>query len=265
MYQDTVSMLCNPYTHEPLELKSENKQDGTIVEYLEGIESGERFPFKNGIPVLYDVSLLADYNLKYNTFYRKVARFYDPVIKALASFYGGGETNFRKQYLELLEIEKGSKVLEVSVGTGTNISLLPGFARYYGLDLSWEMLSQCQKNLLRWKRQSELFYGNAELLPFRNEMFDVVFHVGGINAFSDRSKALAEMIRVARSGTRIVIVDETSKTMEAVSWMPSARKMIEEWGNRFEAPVELIPAEMQDIQAKTILKDLFYVLSFRKP
>lgn len=265
MDQDTVKMLCNPYTHEPLELKLEKKQDGTAINFLEGIQSGERFPFRNGIPILYDNSLLDGYNLKYNLFYRKVAKFYDPAIKALACFYRGGEANFRKQYLELLEIEKNSRVLEVSVGTGTNISFLPGFAQYNGLDLSWEMLSQCQKNLLKWERQAELFYGNAELLPFRDEIFDVVFHVGGINAFSDRAKAIAEMIRVARSGTRIVIVDETSKTMKALSWMPSARKMIEEWGNRFEAPVEFIPVEMQNIQVKTILKDLFYVLSFRKP
>jgi len=265
MDDDTISMLCNPYTHERLEFITVKRQDGKEDKFLEGVKSGERFPFHNGIPVLFDASLLEGYNLKYNSFYRKVARFYDPALKTLAFFYGGGEANFRNQYLELLEIEKGSRVLEVSVGTGTNISLLPGFARYFGLDLSWYMLSRCQKNLIRWKRQSELFYGNAELLPFQDEMFDVVFHVGGINAFNDRTKAIAEMIRVARPGTKIVIVDETAKMMKALSWMPSARKIIEEWGDRLKAPVELIPAKVQDVQTETIVKDFFYVLSFRKP
>jgi ubiquinone/menaquinone biosynthesis C-methylase UbiE/uncharacterized protein YbaR (Trm112 family) len=265
MDTETISMLCNPYTREPLKLKIEQKQNGEEEEFLVGVKTGELFPFFNGIPVLYDVSQLEGYNLQYSSFYHKAARFYDLALSTLAFFYGGGEAKFRNQYLQLLEIQKDSKVLEVSVGTGTNLSLLPEVARCYGLDLSWEMLNQCQKNISRWNRKAELFFGNAEVLPFRDTMFDVVFHVGGINAFSDRTKAISEMIRVARPGTRIVIVDETAKMMNALSRIPSARKMVNEWGDRFEPPVNLVPAAMREIQVKTIVKDFFYVLSFRKP
>ena len=265
MDPETVSMLCSPYTHEPLELINVQEPDGTSKEFLAGVQTGERFLFHDGIPVLYDVSRLEGYNLQYQAFYRKAAKFYDVALKTLALLYGRGEANFRSQYLQLLEIQKDSKVLEVSVGTGTNLPLLPTFTRCYGLDLSWEMLSQCQKNVMRWNRKVELFYGNAEELPFRDAMFDVVFHVGGINAFSNRTKAIDEMIRVARSGTKIVIVDETAKMMKALSWMPSARKMVEEWGDRFEAPVNLVPSEMREIQVNTIVKGFFYVLSFRTP
>jgi ubiquinone/menaquinone biosynthesis C-methylase UbiE/uncharacterized protein YbaR (Trm112 family) len=265
MDPETISMLCNPNTREPLEMKMEQKQGGAEQQFLVDMKTGERFPFRNGIPVLFDVSRLEGYNLQYSTFYYKAARFYDAALSTLALFYGSRETKFRNQYLRLLEIQKDSKVLEVSVGTGTNISLLPEVARCYGLDLSWEMLFQCQKNLLRWNRKGELFFGNAELLPFRDAMFDVVFHVGGINAFSDRAKAISEMIRVARPGTRIVIVDETAKMMKSLSWIPSARKMVAEWGDRFEPPVNLVPATMREIQVETIVKDYFYILSFRKP
>jgi ubiquinone/menaquinone biosynthesis C-methylase UbiE/uncharacterized protein YbaR (Trm112 family) len=264
MENDTVSMLCNPYTQEPLELKTELRQDGSEEEFLVSERTGERFGFHNGIPVLYDDSRLEGYNLHYNKFYRRAARFYDSTMKMLAFFYGG-EAKYRRQYLQLLEIDEGSKVLEVSIGTGTNVSLLPDFTQCYGLDLSWEMLSRCQKNLRRWDRKAELIFGNAELLPFREAMFDVVFHVGGINAFNDRAKAISEMVRVARRGTRIVIVDESIKMMKALSWMPSARKMIEEWGDRFEPPADLIPGGMREIQVDTIAKGYFYVLSFRKP
>ena len=127
------------------------------------------------------------------------------------------------------------------------------------------MLAQCQKNLKRWDSKTELFYGNAELLPFQDAVFDVVFHVGGINAFNDRARAIAEMIRVARSGTRIVIVDETAKLMQALKWMPSARKMLAEWGERFEPPVKLVPADMREVKINTIVNGYFYVLSLRKP
>ena len=53
----------------------------------------------------------------------------------------------------------------------------------------------------------------AERLPFKVESFDCVFHVGGINFFTDKARAIKEMIWVAKSGTKIVIVDETERTI----------------------------------------------------
>lgn len=52
---------------------------------------------------------------------------------------------------------------------------------------------------------------NAEKLPYKNEVFDTVFHLGVFNLFSNKKPALEEMIRVAKSGTHIVIADETQK------------------------------------------------------
>ena len=52
------------------------------------------------------------------------------------------------------------------------------------------MLANCQANLSRWQMDADLFLGNAESLPFADESFDVVFHVGGINFFNDRAKAI---------------------------------------------------------------------------
>jgi ubiquinone/menaquinone biosynthesis C-methylase UbiE len=265
MNAETAAMLCNPKTHEPLNLMREQEPDGTTRESLVSVQSGERFPFRDGIPVLYDAARLSGYDLQYQGFYQRAARFYDAALKMLAILYGGSEAAFRKLYLEQLEVHPGDRVLEVSVGTGANLRYLPSQAKCYGLDLSWAMLDRCQENIRRWKRPIELFYGNAEELPFRDEMFDVVFHVGGINAFNDRAKAICEMIRVARPGTRIVIVDESAKMMKALSWMPSARKMVAEWGDRFEAPLRLVPPEMMEIQASEIVKGFFYMLCFRKP
>ena len=83
---------------------------------------------------------------------------------------------------------------------------------YFGLDRSWGMLKQCQQNLQRWQREAELIPGSAEELPLRDESFDTVFHVGGLNAFNDQATVIDEMIRVARAGTKSVIVDEDCQT-----------------------------------------------------
>ena len=48
----------------------------------------------------------------------------------------------------------------------------------------------------------------AEDLPFIDQSFDVVLHVGGINFFSDKKRAIEEMIRVAKPSTKIMIADE---------------------------------------------------------
>ncbi|MFD2876294.1 hypothetical protein ACFTAO_10545 [Paenibacillus rhizoplanae] len=41
-----------------------------------------------------------------------------------------------------------------------------------------------------------------------------MYHVGGINYFSDPHAAVLEMIRVAKPGTRLMIADETQKLVK---------------------------------------------------
>lgn len=56
----------------------------------------------------------------------------------------------------------------------------------------------------KWKLDPALFMGAAEHLPFRDEAFEVVFHFGGINFFSDKAAAIREMLRVAKPGCKFV-------------------------------------------------------------
>jgi ubiquinone/menaquinone biosynthesis C-methylase UbiE/uncharacterized protein YbaR (Trm112 family) len=265
MKPETVSLLCKPGTHEPLCLDSEPGPDGSAQEVLFGVNSGERFRVRDGIPLLLDESKISGFNQRYQGFYNRVARGYDGAIKLFAYLAGGGEENFRREFLRELEIQDGDRVVEVSIGTGTNLHYLPAKATYFGLDLSWGMLKRCQQNLKRWQQEAELILGNAEELPFQDEAFDSVFHVGGINAFNDQAKAICEMIRVAKVGTKIMIVDETAKLMESIAWMPTARKWLQEHGERFSPPVGLVPEEMRDVQIKEFAKGNMYCLTFRKP
>ena len=265
MKPETVSLLCSPGTHEPLRLASVPASDGSVQEVLVGVHSEERFSVRDGIPLLLDESKVSGFNQQYQGFYNRIAGGYDGAIKIVAYLAGGGEEHFRGEYLRELEVNDGDRVLEVSIGTGANLHYLPVKATYYGLDLSWGMLKRCQRNLKRWQQEAELILGNAEELPFMDESFDTVFHVGGINAFNDRAKAICEMVRVARAGTKILIVDETAKLMASVSWMPSAKKWLQEHGERFSAPVGLVPERMRDVQARDFAKGNMYCLTFRKP
>ncbi len=64
----------------------------------------------------------------------------------------------------------------------------------------------------KWNKKTNLslVHGSAEDLPFADNSFDVVFHSGGINFFSDKAKAISKIIRVAKPGTKILITDETA-------------------------------------------------------
>jgi ubiquinone/menaquinone biosynthesis C-methylase UbiE/uncharacterized protein YbaR (Trm112 family) len=265
MKPETVSLLWTPGTHEPLRLALVPASDGSEQEVLVGVHTGEKFSIRDGIPLLLDELKVSGFNQQYQGIYNRVAGLYDACIRLAATLAGGGEERFRGEYLRELEVQYGDRVLEVSIGTGANLHYLPVKAAYFGLDISWGMLKRCQRNLKRWQLEAELILGNAEELPLCDEAFDIVLHVGGINAFNDRAKAICEMIRVAKSEAKIVIVDETAKMMQSLDWAPSVRKWLQEHGERFAAPVGLVPEGMKDVHARDFAKGNLYCLTFRKP
>src|SRR5262249_58322890 len=57
-------------------------------------------------------------------------------------------------------------------------------------------------------RPMHLLVADAHALPFAGASFDRVFHIGGIGGYGDPRRGLAEMARVARPDTPIVVVDE---------------------------------------------------------
>ena len=265
MKAETVSLLRSPRTHENLRLVAEETGRGKTTEVLVSTETGERFLVHEGIPCLLDESRVTGFNKKYRRFYNIVAPLYDGTLRLLARLAGGTVDEFRLSYIRELEIEDGGRFLEVSVGTGANLRYLPPNAECHGLDISWRMLMRCRGNLNQWNRTAELVLGDAEELPYQDELFDSVLHVGGINAFNDRARAIKEMIRVAKPGCKVVIVDETAKLVEKFSWFPGGKRMMRRYRDRFSAPVDLVPKEMRDITTREIVHGDMYCLSFRKP
>lgn len=204
-------------------------------------------------------------NKKYLKLYDKIARFYNFANKLYFLFKFGGERNYRQEFLSELEIVPNDRVIEISVGTADNFRFLPNNIHLYGLDISLGMLKQAKRHLKKWKMNADLFQGMAESLPFKDESFDVVYHVGGINYFSDKEKAIHEMIRVAKSGTKIVIVDETEKLVQGTYRKNPVTKNYYNNGKDISAPIQLIPKDMKEIRYKEICKGLMYCLTFRKP
>ncbi|WMM23474.1 class I SAM-dependent methyltransferase [Tissierella sp. MB52-C2] len=253
---DTIKILRDPYTFEDLTTK-DNCIVNTYNRNTYGIE-------KNIVRFMEDDEITGN-NKKYLEFYNKIAPFYNFANKLYFIFKFGSEENYRKEFLSELEIKDKDKVIEISVGTADNFPFLPKNIDLYGLDISLGMLKQAKKHLNKWNINAQLFQGAAESLPFKDGSFDVVYHVGGINYFNHKDKAINEMIRIAKSGTKIVIVDETEKLVNGTyKKTPITKKYYDEEYD-ISAPIELIPKEMLDINYREVCKGLMYCLSFRKP
>ncbi|MGB7548367.1 MAG: methyltransferase domain-containing protein [Terracidiphilus sp.] len=253
MESEVLSLLCDPETRFALEFEGGN---------LRNTATGRIYPVRDGIPLF--VSAVTGSNLKSQALYDRIAPGYD-LVAGLTRWITR-KPDYRPELLSELEIGEGARVLEVAVGTGTNLRYLPDNIDFYGIDLSWGMLRKCRQNLESWHRQAHLFQGEAERLPFRVESFDCVFHVGGINFFTNKARAISEMIWVARSGTRIVIVDEIERAVNDRGRRdPAAQTDLEMKSEAVRCPIDMVPKEMQEIKAREIAGGKLYCLSFRKP
>lgn len=222
---------------------------------------GQPIQLREGIPVFVAPASVSGLNRKYRDLYDRFSPFYD-LAQRLFYAFRGGEAAARGLYLGELEVKPGDLVLEVSVGTGANLRFLPETASYVGLDLSFGQLRQCRKTLRRAGRQAVLCQGEAENLPFRDGLFDVVFHMGGINFFNDPGRAIREMVRVAKPGTKLVLVDETERLARQAAFLsPFFRHR----DTLISAPVGLIPPGMEEVRATEIRNGELWLLTFRTP
>lgn len=118
----------------------------------------------------------------------------------------GGTRRARSQVTQHLENLPGSRLLEVAIGDGDNVPLIPEDCQIYGNDISEVQLAGCRRR--HGNRHLRLIKGEAEKLPFRDNTFDNVLSLGAFNYFNDPLQSLREMARVVKPGHRIVVCDE---------------------------------------------------------
>ena len=118
----------------------------------------------------------------------------------------GGKARARRQVLRHLAAPPFAWVLEVGIGDGENLPLLPRDWSVHGVDIARNRLDECQARA-PWMR-GRLAWSEAEDLPFADSTFDACWTIGGFNYFRDRDAALREMRRVTRPGGTLVVADE---------------------------------------------------------
>lgn len=265
MRTETLAILCSPLERAPLELATHATVNGETPQFLVNHEHGLKFPIHNGIPIFVEPHQITGINTRFRRIYDGWAPFYDLLSRVGLYLLGVSELELREQFVESLGIKPGDRVLATSIGTGSDLPFVPRDCGYFGLDLSAGMLRVCQRKMRKFGASVELFLGQAEHLPFKDESFDVVYQMGGINFFSDQGKAIDEMVRVAKPGSKIVIMDETEKVARKLEYIPGINAWFRHQQRPIIAPRALIPAGMEQLTDRELYDGQAWYLSFRKP
>ncbi|HWE40519.1 MAG TPA: class I SAM-dependent methyltransferase [Isosphaeraceae bacterium] len=118
----------------------------------------------------------------------------------------GGQNHARMQILRHLPAMPFARVLEVGIGDGDNLPLLPAGWDVYGVDIARGRLEACRD---RFPGMSgRLVWAEGEALPFPDATFDAAYSIGGFNYFRDHAAALRELRRVVLPGAATVVADE---------------------------------------------------------
>lgn len=179
-----------------------------------------------------------------------------------------GETRARNQLIDKLKLEKNASVLETGVGNGPNLPIIAeqigNDGQIDGIDISFKTLKVARSRMKARNIQVELVQGNASFLPYKSDKFDAVLHVGALNKFKHKKRAIQEMFRVAKKGAKIVICDEGlapgKENTLLGKWI--LRRDRTTFSN--EPPVEFVPKSVKDLKVYWIWQRSFWVVEFRK-
>jgi ubiquinone/menaquinone biosynthesis C-methylase UbiE len=239
------------------------------------------WPVHDGVPSFVDFDAVRGVEWLMHTIYDWLAPLHDVAVDAILPLTQGATVAAtRDRYMRRLELDtlpdevgqRAARVLEIGIGTGANLPFLDRHlprrlaVEPWGLDFSRGMLALCRGRLAEHADVApRLVHGDAHALPFPDASFDRVFHVGGIASYRDPAVALAEMARVARPGTPIVVVDEQLDPAADHGWLRRlAFRAITFYDGDPHAPRECVPADAVDVTVEQV-SACYYCLVFRAP
>jgi arsenite methyltransferase len=130
-----------------------------------------------------------------------------------------GEFKLTEKAIELCNLTKEDKILDLGCGMGATISYL--YENYkikgVGIDPSEKLLSKAKENC----PIGEFVKSQGEELPFPDESFDCVFAECTLSLMSDLNAAIHEVNRVLKKDGWFVVTDVYSKNPSALQELES--------------------------------------------
>ena len=123
------------------------------------------------------------------------------------------EVAARAEYLTLMELRPGERVLDVGCGSGVvtrDIARrIEPHGQVVGIDPSPALIAAARALVQSsgWASLVELQEGDCRALPFAAESFDAAIAATVLNHVPDGERAVPEMVRVVRRGGRVGVFD----------------------------------------------------------
>lgn len=119
--------------------------------------------------------------------------------------------SYKQTITEQLAVSIGATILDVGCGTGQDAldlaQAVGPHGRVIGIDSSETMLQEARARAAQTQLPVEYVLADATQLPFADASFDACQASRVFGHLREPERALAEMVRVARTGARIVVAD----------------------------------------------------------
>jgi demethylmenaquinone methyltransferase/2-methoxy-6-polyprenyl-1,4-benzoquinol methylase len=118
---------------------------------------------------------------------------------------------WRKKAVNMLREINPTKILDIATGTGDfaiqSLSLQPD--EVIGVDISEGMLEKGREKMVKRKIDHiiSMRSGDSEDLPFEDNYFDALTVGFGVRNFQNLELGLSEMLRVVRTGGKLIILE----------------------------------------------------------
>ena len=142
--------------------------------------------------------------------FNRIAPTYDLLNRLLS---GRQDVKWRHHAVKQIPQNKFVRVLDIAVGTGDlSIAMLKScrnISEIVGVDVAENMLDIARQKMAKdiESGRVKLQIGDACILPFENEKFDIVTISFGIRNVADPLLALSEIYRVLKSEGRVIILE----------------------------------------------------------
>lgn len=258
MTDQEIFFIC-PQTHQALSTIEE--PGGKKLKTNNGIE----YKFINGFADLTYPPVLGTRGKETLEFYENRANVYDKFLYQTFKTHNEDEHATRNGFIDKLNLKADSKVLEIACGTGRDSELIAKRLGKKGQlvlqDISPSMLSICKEKLSAHNIDKVFCISNAAYLPFPDKYFDATYSFGGLGEFPDIKRSMAEMVRVTKTGGKIVVGDESMPP-----WLRNTyfSKVLSKTNPQFlaEVPLKDMPVEARKFTLQWVIGGVFYLIDF---